>query len=64
MTANDFNELFDQLIDQYHIKDTVDQDFSNPYDKSTLKHLLYRNAGLTPCNGIMKISLDYQISIL
>ena len=42
MTANDFNELFDQVIDQYHIKDTVDQDFSNPYDKSTLKHLLYR----------------------
>ena len=42
MTANDFNQLFDRVIDQYHIKDSIDQEFNNPYDSSSLEHLLYR----------------------
>ncbi len=42
MNANDFNQLFDQVIDQYHVIDSVDQDFTNPYDSSSLEHLLYR----------------------
>ena len=42
MQASEFNKLFDSVIGQYHIKDSVDQPFENPYDKSTLEHLLYR----------------------
>ncbi|NNC70626.1 MAG: DUF4254 domain-containing protein [Flavobacteriaceae bacterium] len=42
MTSNDFNTLFDQVIKTYHVKDTVDQDFSNPYSSNSLEHLLYR----------------------
>jgi hypothetical protein len=38
------NEIFIEVIVKYHIKNTVDQPFSNPYDKDEelLKHLLYR----------------------
>ena len=37
LQINTFNH-----IDQYHIKDNIDQDFNNPYDSSSLEHLLYR----------------------
>lgn len=34
--------IFVESIDQYHIKDTVDQQFVNPYPKGDIAHLLYR----------------------
>ncbi len=38
------NKIFAEVIDTYHLKNTVDQAFSNPYHKDTnlLEHLLYR----------------------
>ncbi len=38
------NNLFDDVIKQYHIINTVNQPFTNPYDKNTqlIEHLLYR----------------------
>ncbi|MDY7396532.1 DUF4254 domain-containing protein [Aureibaculum sp. 2210JD6-5] len=42
MQTSDFNALFDKVIEKYHIKDSVDQPFENPYGKNTLEHLLYR----------------------
>ena len=44
MNATEFNALFDNVIKKYHIIDTVDQPFENPYDKATLTHLLYRKS--------------------
>jgi hypothetical protein len=40
--ANQYNKLFDQVIEKYHIIDSVDQPFENPYDKNSFEHLLYR----------------------
>lgn len=41
-----FSELafnvFEESIKKYHIKDTVDQPFENPYPKDAITHLLYR----------------------
>lgn len=42
MNITAYNQLFDQVIATYHIKDTVDQPFTNPYPASELAHLLYR----------------------
>ncbi len=38
------NIIFKEVIEKYHIIDTVDQPFSNPYDskEQTIEHLLYR----------------------
>ncbi|TDU43558.1 uncharacterized protein DUF4254 [Gelidibacter sediminis] len=38
------NEIFQEVIDTYHIKNTVDQPFINIYDedKQLIEHLLYR----------------------
>ena len=38
------NKIFQQVIENYHIANTVDQPFKNVYDKDTqlLEHLLYR----------------------
>ena len=38
------NEIFQDVINTYHIKNTVDQSFSNSYseDKHLIEHLLYR----------------------
>ncbi|MFC5047721.1 DUF4254 domain-containing protein [Aquimarina hainanensis] len=38
------NQIFREVIDKYHIINTVDQEFSNPYDSKSevLEHLLYR----------------------
>ena len=40
------NKIFKEVIDAYHIINSVDQDFSNPYSKenSLLEHLLYRKS--------------------
>jgi len=35
-------KIFQESIDTYHIKDDVHQDFSNPYPKDKIEHLLYR----------------------
>lgn len=34
--------IFQESIDTYHIKDDVYQEFSNPYAKDKVEHLLYR----------------------
>lgn len=34
--------IFNRSIEKYHIKDSVDQDFTNPYPKDDIAHLLYR----------------------
>lgn len=34
--------IFQESIQTYHIKDSVDQPFSNPYPSDSLEHLLYR----------------------
>ena len=44
MTASDYNQIFDSVIEKYHIIDTVDQPFENIYDSKTLEHLLYRKS--------------------
>ncbi|MEM7486706.1 MAG: DUF4254 domain-containing protein [Bacteroidota bacterium] len=35
-------KIFQESIDTYHIKDDVHQEFSNPYAKDKIEHLLYR----------------------
>lgn len=44
MTADQAISIFEQAIKDYHIKDAVDQEFQNPYNKDTqlIEHLLYR----------------------
>ena len=40
-TAHSF-KIFEESISQYHILDSVDQPFENPYDPKSLDYLLYR----------------------
>jgi hypothetical protein len=44
MFSEKANKIFDEVINQYHIKDDVNQPFVNPYNKDNqlLEHLLYR----------------------
>ena len=44
MFSNKANKIFQEVIEKYHEVNTVDQEFTNPYDKNThlLEHLLYR----------------------
>ncbi|WP_086475599.1 MULTISPECIES: DUF4254 domain-containing protein [Arenibacter] len=35
-------KIFNESIEKYHVEDRVDQDFSNPYPKDDIAHLLYR----------------------
>jgi hypothetical protein len=42
MKTKQYNELFDKVIEKYHIIDDVDQPFENPFDKQSFEHLLYR----------------------
>ncbi|MEW7289509.1 DUF4254 domain-containing protein [Aquimarina sp. 2304DJ70-9] len=44
MFTNKANTIFKEVIDKYHIIDSVDQEFSNPYDSTSqaIEHLLYR----------------------
>jgi hypothetical protein len=37
-----YNEIFDQVVEYYHLQDEDDQDFINPYGTGSLSHLLYR----------------------
>ena len=39
------NKIFQDVIEKYHVINTVDQPFENPYDKSDLlEHLLFRKS--------------------
>ncbi|MGM0933626.1 MAG: DUF4254 domain-containing protein [Bacteroidota bacterium] len=44
MFSDKANKIFQEVIEKYHEKDTVDQPFSNPYDSDNelIEHLLYR----------------------
>ena len=44
MFTQSANQLFQEVIQKYHIEDRVDQPFENPYNanEDLLKHLLYR----------------------
>jgi hypothetical protein len=35
-------KIFEESIEKYHLKDDVSQEFSNPYPKDDISHLLYR----------------------
>ncbi|GAA4279491.1 DUF4254 domain-containing protein [Aquimarina mytili] len=44
MFTDKANTIFKEVIDKYHVIDSVDQEFSNPYDSKSqaIEHLLYR----------------------
>lgn len=44
MFSSDANAIYKEVIDKYHIINTVNQSFNNPYDEkiNVLQHLLYR----------------------
>jgi len=44
MFTNKANKIFQDVINTYHILNTVEQPFENPYDKNAqrIEHLLYR----------------------
>ncbi|RZS99268.1 DUF4254 domain-containing protein [Aquimarina brevivitae] len=44
MFTDKANKIFKEVIELYHVIDSVDQEFSNPYDSKTqtIEHLLYR----------------------
>jgi hypothetical protein len=44
MFTNKANSIFKEVIEKYHVIDSVDQGFSNPYDSKSqaIEHLLYR----------------------
>ncbi len=42
MNAQQYNQIFDNVIDKYHIIDKVDQHFNNPFPNDILEHLLYK----------------------
>lgn len=44
MFTSKANKIFQEVIEKYHVINTVDQAFTNPYQKDTqlLEHLLYR----------------------
>lgn len=44
MSAKKYNQLFDEVIKKYHVIDSVDQPFENPFDKNSFEHLLYRKS--------------------
>jgi len=44
MISENANKIFQEVINTYHIKDSVDQEFSNPYtsEDDLFSHLLYK----------------------
>jgi len=44
MFSEKANRIFNQVIETYHVKDEVHQEFTNPFDRtdSLIEHLLYR----------------------
>ena len=68
MKAKTCNDIFEKVIDYYHINNTVDGSYLNPFEKETLEFLLFekcwidtvqwhledliRNPNLNPKNGL------------
>lgn len=46
MFSDKANKIFEEVIEKYHVINTVDQEFSNPYgeNEDLLAHLLYRKS--------------------
>lgn len=42
MFSQEANQIFDEVIQKYHVIDQVNQTFVNPYPEDQLPHLLYR----------------------
>lgn len=42
MISNKAFKIFEMAINDYHIKDDVNQPMKNPFDKESLEHLLYK----------------------
>tara|TARA_B100000886_G_C20375352_1_gene471541 strand:+ start:608 stop:1213 length:606 start_codon:yes stop_codon:yes gene_type:complete len=42
MISNKAFKIFEMAINDYHIKDDVNQPMKNPFDKNSLEHLLYK----------------------
>ncbi len=42
MKSQQYNQIFDNVIEKYHIIDKVDQLFENPFPNDILEHLLYK----------------------
>jgi len=42
MISNKAFKIFEMAINDYHIKDDVNQPMKNPFDKDSLEHLLYK----------------------
>mgnify|MGYP000747308969 FL=1 len=42
MISNKAFKIFEMAINDYHIKDDVNQPMKNPFDKKSLEHLLYK----------------------
>lgn len=41
MSSEQYIQIFQQAINDYHVKDDVDTPINNPYHKDSLEHLLY-----------------------
>ena len=41
MSSEQYIQIFQQAINDYHLKDDVDTPINNPFDKASLEHLLY-----------------------
>ena len=42
MKSLDFFKIFDQSINDYHVKDSIETQIKNPYPKDQFEHLLYQ----------------------
>lgn len=42
INSENYNQLFDEVIEQYHQLDSVDQAYNNPFEKNSFEHLLHR----------------------
>lgn len=42
MFSREANQIFEEVIQKYHVIDEVNQAFTNPYPENQLPHLLYR----------------------
>ena len=40
MNINEFNDIFEQTIEKYHVKDDVNQEFTSEYPQDSLNYLL------------------------
>jgi len=68
MFTDKANKIFQDVIDVYHVINTVDQPFKNIYNKDTqtLEHLLYRKCWIErkTQQSIQKVQLGVSIDCL